>query len=169
MKGKEQGQDLQICYLTQDETDDPSPVLRDFTDDLSLEAVRKLIVTMRNVCSTTDNVTFGDPKAREDLFYVTDRMIRFFEASYIQQKRANFLIQMDGAQIRHLKVVEKRVLRNIPGVPNTVPSLYLYGQWLALAEFLPGNDVTIVAERRKMFITPSSDWEAVTNSVKMRA
>jgi len=166
----EKRKEVQICYLTKEEMNDPQRVMKDFTDDLSLEAVRKLIVTMRDVCSTTENVAYSDPKAREDLFYVTDKMIRFFEASYIHLGRINVLIDIDYRRIRHLTVMEKEIFKkNVPGVSNTVPHISLYGKWLALAGFNPGNNVTVVSGHQQIYIVTTQDWEEKLDQVQMRA
>ena len=165
----EKRKEVQFCYLTKEEMNDPSGVIKGFTEDISLEAARKTIVTMRDVCSTTDNIPYGDPKAREDLFYVTDKMLRFFEASYVVQKKANFPIQMKEACIRRLRVLEKGILKNVSGVPNTVPCLSLYGRWLASAGFYPGSEVTIATEQEQMFIATARKWDEIINSAKQRA
>lgn len=165
----EKRKEAQICYLTLEELNDPSRIVREFTEDVSLEDARKLIVNMRETCSTTENARYGNPKAREDLFYVTDKMLRLFEACYIQQRRIRFVMQWEHAHTRQLKVLEKQVLRNIPGVPNTVPCIMLFGKWLASAEFKPGDDVTIIAERKKILITSSLEWDEKSNDVRLRA
>jgi hypothetical protein len=76
---------------------------------------------------------------------------------------------MDDAHIRQLTVLEKQIFKNVKGVPNSVPCLYLYGKWLATAGFHPGVGVTIVTEQGRIFITRDSEWEEITNSVKVRA
>src|SRR5262245_90921 len=100
----EKREEMQFCYLTKEEMNDPSRVIRGLTEDISLEAARKTIVSMRDVCSTTENVPYGDPKAREDLFYVTDKMLRLFEASYAQLNNASVVIQMGDTHTRQLTV-----------------------------------------------------------------
>lgn len=165
----EKRKEVQFCYLTKEEQDDPSRVIKGFTEDISLEAARKTIVTMRDVCSTTENLPYDDPKAREDLFYVTDKMLRLFEASYAQQNKSSVIIQMADAHIRQLTVLEKQIFKNVKGVPNCVPCLYLYGKWLATAGFRPGVGVTIVTEQGRIFITRDSEWEEITSNAKLRA
>ncbi len=165
----EKRQEMQISYLTKEEMNDPHRVLQEFKEDLSIEAVRKLIVSMRDVCSTTENIPYGDPKAREDLFYVTDKMIRFFEASYLQMTGVNVRMKMDYHYTRHLTVFEKEVLKNIQGPPNTVPCISLYGRWLAELGFNPGNNVTVVSSPQQIFITHTKDWDEKMKAVKQRA
>jgi len=166
---EETRKEVQFCYLTKEEMNDPSQVIRGFAEDLSLEDVRKLIVSMRDVCSTTENVPYDDPKAREDLFYMTDKMLRFFEASYAQLNKVNVVIQMGDAHVRKLTVLEKQIFKNVKGVPNAVPCLYLFGKWLATAGFLPGVEVTIISEQGRIFITKSREWAEITSSVRLRA
>lgn len=159
----------QICYLNESEMNDPNRVLKAFVEDVSLDAVRDLIVTMRKVCSTTENVTYDDPKTREDLFYVTDKMIRFFEASFIEQKKITVRVMWERPVIHQLRVIEKPVLKNVSGVPNTVPCIMLYGKWLATAGFHPGKEITVITEQQKMYITTSREWNKQISTVKARA
>lgn len=166
---KQKRKEAQICYLTEGEMNDPCGIIRGFTEDLSLEAARKLIVTMREICSTTENVIFGDAKVREELFYVTDKIIRLFEACYVHQRRIRFEMHGEGAQARQLKVLEKHVLKNVTGAPNTVPYIPLFGRWLALANFNPGTAIAVVAEKEKIFITTSKAWGEKANEARMRA
>jgi hypothetical protein len=165
----EKRKEAKVCYLNEAEINDPYHVLQEFAEDVSLEAVRKLIVTMREICSITENVAFNNPKDREDLFYVTDKMIRFFEASYLELKKLSVRMIWDHPVTRQLKVFEKHILKNVKGVPNTVPYLPLFGKWLATAGFTPGNTVTVVSEYQKLFITLTSEWDKAKNKLQLRA
>jgi len=159
----------QIFYLTKEEMNDPHRVLQGFKEDVSIETVRKLIVSMRDVCSTTENIPYGDPKAREDLFYMTDKIIRFIEASFIQLGRINIQMNMGYKHTRHLRVFEKEVLKNIQGPPNKVPCISVYGQWLLELGFNPGDDITAVSGFRQIFITPTKEWDEKMHDAPKRA
>lgn len=170
----EKRKEVRTCGLTKEEMTDPHRVLRDFKDDISFEAIRRMLLTMRNVCSTSENVPFGPPEARDDLFYVVDRVIRFIEASYIQLGRINVQMYMGSTYTRQLTVLEKEVLKkdvlkNTRSVSNTVPHIALFGQWLAAAGFHPGDEVTIVSGEKKIFITISKDCEEKSQEAKARA
>jgi hypothetical protein len=165
----EKGKVLQICYLTKEEMNDPTHVIREFTEDVSLEAVRKAIVAMRNICSTTENVPYGNPQAREDLFFVTDKMIRLFEACYVQQRMLRLEMNWDQTNTRQLKVLEKEVAKNIKDVPNKVPCISLWGRWLSLMGFKPGDEITVVSDHRKILITLTKDWDQKSQAVMLRA
>ncbi|HVU93746.1 MAG TPA: hypothetical protein VHE34_00920 [Puia sp.] len=159
----------QICYLTKEEMNDPHRVLQEFKDDVSIEAARKLIVAMRDVCSTTENIPYGDPKAREDLFYMTDKIIRFFEASYIQLGRITVQMNMGYYDTRYLTVFEKFGPRNLQGPPNRMPCISLYGYWLSEIGFNPGNNITVVSGPQQIFITSTKEWDERTRNAQKRA
>jgi len=166
---EEKLQGAQLLYLNKRERNDPQRVLREFKEDLSIEAVRKVIISMRDVCSTTENVPYGDPKEREDLFYVTNKILRFFEASYIQLASITGQLYTGDVYSRQLTVFEKEILRNIQGVPNTVPCISLYGKWLSMLGFHPGNRVTVVGGPQQIFISMTKEWNEKMAEVKIRA
>jgi len=170
----EKRKEVRNCGLTKEEMTDPHRVLRDFKDDISFEAVRKMLFTMRDVCSTSENIPFGPPEARDDLFYMVNRMIRFIEASYLQLGRINVQMYMGSTYTRQLTVLEKEilkkdVLKNVKNVTHTVPHIALFGQWLAAAGFHPGDEVTIVSGEKKIFITISKEWDEKSQEARARA
>lgn len=166
---EETRKEAKVCYLNEAEISDPYRVLQEFTDDVSLEAVRKLIVTMREICSITENVAFNNPKDREDLFYVTDKMIRFFEASYLELKKLSVRVSWSHPVTHQLKVFERTTVRHAKGDTHTVPCISLFGKWLASIGFSPGSTVTVVSEYQKLFITLTSEWDKAKTQLQLRA
>ena len=172
MKTKNTRKQMQIFHLSEEEKRDPKSVLRSFADDISLAEVRALITQMRDLCTTTSNVTYGDPKAREDLFFVTQKILRFFEASYLQINNPTFQLTMHAHahQSRMLRILEKEFFGKSPGGGHIVPSLQLYGKWMAEVGFTPGKEVQVISEPNYIFITPAEEWQKITAAVqKIRA
>jgi len=171
---EEKRKEAQTTSLTKEEMTDPQGVLNDFKDDISLETIRHILFTMRDVCSISENIPYSTPEGREDLFYLVNRIIRFFEASYIQLGRINVQMYMGALYTRQLTVLEKEilkknVLKTVKSVSRTVPHISLFGQWLAEAGFRPGDEVTIVSGDKKIFITISKDWDEKSKEAKARA
>jgi hypothetical protein len=162
MKRKNDTGELHITELNQTEIHNPLLVLREFTEDFSLESVRQLITVTRDVCVTTENVMFGKAVTREDLLHVTRHMIRFFEAAYLylvtpepQDDKViapDFRIASPATRPKLMKVLERAVPS--PHLePYTFPCLILSGKWLEKAGFYSGNKVSIVHEHQKILIT----------------
>jgi|GEM_PF-3045051 len=179
MREEKKEQELQICSLTKAETDNPYLILREFVEDVSLAAIRNMIVTMRDICITTENVFYGDHTSREDLLYVTQKMIRFFEAAYIQLKKdiapagkiiqGHFEANEQYADLYSVRVTERTFFKRSKSGPASFPCITLMGKWLAVAGFHPGDEITIASKFQTLLITMSREWDQTSNEFKLRA
>lgn len=179
MKTNDMVQDMQFCTLTKEELNDPCLIMREFVEDLSLAAIRNLIVTMRDICITTENVFYGDHKSREDLLYVTHKVLRFFEASYAQLRAemapVGKLIKADFDQpgqytdVRQILVSERTFFKRSKGGPQVLPCITLLGKYLAIAGFHPGDEITIASKFQTLLITMNREWDKDQGDFKLRA
>lgn len=170
MKTKVSKKAMQIFHLSEEEKRNPKSVLSGFIDDISLHEVRTLITKMRDICTTTSNLTYGDPKAREDLFFVTQKVLRFFEAAYLLLENPSLQIVFQAQQSRTLKVLEKEFFGKNKLGGHFVPFLQLYGNWMAEAGFTPGKQVQVISEPNFIFLSTVEQWQKmIANVGKMRA
>ncbi len=170
---------MQFHTLTKEELNDPSFIMREFVEDVSLAAIRNLIVTMRDICLTTENVFCGDAQSREDLLYVTQKMTRFFEASYAHFKAnmtslnkpitSDFAEQSPCTDVRLLRVSERSFFKRSKGGPIVLPCITLFGKWLSGAGFHPGDEIAIAGTFQTLLITMNREWDKDQGDFKQRA
>jgi len=179
MKRNEEGHEVQFCTLTKEELNNPYLILREFIEDVSFATIRNLIVTMRDICITTENVFYGDAQSREDLLYVTQKMIRFFEASYAQLRadmgsvgkiiKPDFDPKGEFTDMRQLRVSERSFFKRSQGGPLVLPCITLLGKWLSIAGFHPGDEITIASKFQTLLITMNREWDKDHGDYKQRA
>lgn len=170
MKTSTNKKTVEIFHLSEEEKRNPKSVLTAFGDDISLHEVRTLIIKMRDICTTTSNLTYGDAKAREDLFFVTLKILRFFEAAYLMINIPTMDIPVQLQQSHQLKIMEKQLFSKNPHYGSTVPFLQLYGKWMADAGFTPGKQVEIISEPNFIILALAEEWQKMAATIQqMRA
>jgi hypothetical protein len=171
---KDKGE-LYVTRLNETEAHNPLLVLQAFTEDFSLESVRQLVDTMRDVCITTENVLFGNAVTREDLPHVTRHIIRFYEAAYLYLGRLepdngqlvvhDFSIEKPIARPK-LMMVQQRTIPSRYAAPYIFPWLTLSGNWMEKAGFHPGDQVSVSHAHQKILITVYRKWDEAKKEFK---
>lgn len=168
MKRENDKGELHIDELDQTEIHNPLLALRAFTEDFSLESVRQLIKTMRDVCITTENVFYGNAGTREDLLHVTRHMVRFFEAAYLYIANDKRQVEKDAVPVldgikpglapKFLRVLQRSIPSTNGNKPYSFPILTMSGNWLEKAGFYAGDEVKLVIAPRQIQII-NLEWE----------
>ncbi|MDO6430926.1 hypothetical protein Q4E93_10030 [Flavitalea sp. BT771] len=171
--------DFRIRHLTPEEINNSYLIMREFVEDVSPSAILDMIVTMQDICLTTENVFCGDHKSREDLLYVTRKLIRFIEAAYIQLRantaqtgkiiKPNFDHKGQFTDTRQLRVSDRTFFKRAKTGPIKVPCITLLGKWLALAGFSPNDEITIASKWQTLLITMNREWDKERGDFKLRA
>lgn len=168
-----------FCNLTEEEISNPSPILKEFVDEVSLIELRKLIVAMRDLCIMNDKVIYGGEKVRADFFAFTQEIIRFFEAAYIQINKGSqpdetvpghdFLVREKCIDVHCARVMERRFFKRSKTGAFSIPCITLLGRWLSEAGFNPGDEITIVSNPHRLLITKSKKLDPGSGEYKIRA
>ena len=69
--------------LTEQEKEDPLPVLREFYSSYHLNEVRETLWDWFTIAITTDNPTFDDGSSRSSLLLFYERLEKLLEALYL--------------------------------------------------------------------------------------